>query len=222
MKYLFYFSLFISVLSCSKSNGVENNLEVPVLLTPADNSFCIDSNLRLSWRMSEDQDLAEVTYLIQVSDQENFSSTAKEYESQEAFRIFSFEKDQTYYWRVCAVVAGQRSKFSSPFQFYTEGTGAVNYIPFTPVQKTPLQDQLVGSGEVLLSWTANDQDVNDPLVYDVYFGTREESIEKIKSDGVNESLTITTESSQTYYWKVVSKDNRGGEATSDVWSFKTE
>ena len=60
---------------------------------------------------------------------------------------------------------------------------------------------------VTLQWTASDADTSDILTYDVYFGTENQP-------------TIVT--SATYYWKIVVKDNKGGQTIGQVWIFTTD
>ena len=73
---------------------------------------------------------------------------------------------------------------------------------------------------VVLSWSATDVD-NDNITYDLYFGTDEGNLEKIATDLEESSKLVNLEPDNTYYWKVVAKDGKGGITESPVWSFTT-
>ena len=73
----------------------------------------------------------------------------------------------------------------------------------------------------LLKWSCIDSE-GDPLKYDVYFGTSENSLIKVASD-----VTSTTISKNdlnpgtTYIWKIVAKDNHGNSTIGPKWRFTT-
>ncbi len=65
-------------------------------------------------------------------------------------------------------------------------------------------------------------DTNDVLVYDVYFGTTSTPITKVASNISTTSWTSATlQAATNYYWKVVVKDDKGGETIGQIWNFKT-
>ncbi len=76
----------------------------------------------------------------------------------------------------------------------------------------------------VFSWeTANDPD-GDNVVYDMYLGTEQTAtnlyVENLTTTGFN--VTNQLNFSETYYWKVIAKDNQGGETSSTVYSFTTK
>ena len=73
-----------------------------------------------------------------------------------------------------------------------------------------------------LEWNASDVDTSDALTFDVYFGTDNPPTEKIGNNQTMKTLDLDLVSSTNYYWKVVVKDNSGGESIGQVWNFKTD
>jgi len=111
---------------------------------------------------------------------------------------------------------------SSTNEFYTEGLGDSNYLPFSPVIVTPELGSTVQTATANLTWTASDAD-NDPLTYDVYFDTVNPPVTiKSSNQTATNYTTPTLEASKTYYWKIVVKDGQGGQTTGQVWNFKTD
>ena len=56
----------------------------------------------------------------------------------------------------------------------------------------------------------------------MFFGTTNPPVTKIGNNQTAKTLDVNLESSKIYYWKVVAKDNKGGETTGQIWNFKTD
>lgn len=98
----------------------------------------------------------------------------------------------------------------------------VNNPPNAPSSPVPTDGATNVSINVLLSWVCSDPD-SDPLVYDLYFGTDEQSLELKEANLTSNSYQLNNlEYSTTYYWKVVAKDPEGKETAGQVWSFTTQ
>lgn len=99
-----------------------------------------------------------------------------------------------------------------------------NQSPELPTDPSPTDnsaDQFLGI--ISLSWTCSDPE-NDPITYDVYFGTVPTPVTLIASAITATSflLTDTLESLTTYYWRVVAMDNHVNNITEgDTWQFTT-
>ena len=91
-------------------------------------------------------------------------------------------------------------------------------IPSNPIPANGATDQSVN---VDLSWTGGDPDIGDTVTYNIYFGTST-NLSLVSGD-----QTITTYDpgtlffSNSYYWKVVAKDNHGVSTSGPVWRFET-
>ncbi|MDO5988797.1 hypothetical protein Q4Q39_15410 [Flavivirga amylovorans] len=108
------------------------------------------------------------------------------------------------------------------FQFYTEGFGVENHLPFPASILSPKLNESVSGSSVLLSWGATDVD-DDTLTFDVYLGTNNPPVTKLVSDHLDKSFQATSLTGGTdYYWKVVTKDSLGATATGQIWNFNTQ
>ena len=72
-----------------------------------------------------------------------------------------------------------------------------------------------------LSWTCSGPD-DDPLAYDIYFGTDNPPLTKVSSDQAGTSLERSgLAEGTTYFWKVVAKDDHSNSTSGPVWRFTT-
>ena len=76
---------------------------------------------------------------------------------------------------------------------------------------------------ITLSWSCTDPD-GDSLTYDVYLGKTSPPTSILSTAQSSTSITKSgLDTSSTYYWRIVAKDNREGTSTSGtVWSFTTQ
>ena len=98
---------------------------------------------------------------------------------------------------------------------------ANNLPPEVPDEDYPIDDSKIFGLEGNLDWGCSDPE-NDPLTYDLYFGTS--SNPELKQPGISDSLykVGTLIEDTTYYWKIVAKDNKGNVTESPVWDFSTQ
>ena len=98
---------------------------------------------------------------------------------------------------------------------------ANNLPPEVPDEDYPIDDSKIFGLEGNLDWGCSDPE-NDPLTYDLYFGTS--SNPELKQAGISDSLykVGTLIEDTTYYWKIVAKDNKGNVTESPVWDFSTQ
>jgi len=73
---------------------------------------------------------------------------------------------------------------------------------------------------VLLKWTSNDVD-EDALIYDIYFVETTPPI-LVKENNIDSSYEVSIAPDKTYYWKIVVKDNNGGESVGTFGFLKVE
>jgi hypothetical protein len=135
----------------------------------------------------------------------------------------TLDKGKAYYWRVKAIDSKNASSaYSGTFSFYTEGLAVANHLPFLPEIIQPEINTTISGVTATLKWFASDVDTSDVLTYDVYFGTANPPTVKVAENKTTptyeaNSLLATTQ----YYWRVVVKDNKGGETRGQVWNFRT-
>lgn len=226
MKYFIYLTL-LNILLTSCSGSDDSTLEnepptVPILVNPTDNQLCLDNNVSFEWNRSTDVNKDSIAYQIQLAKENTFAQIEKTFEKSDNIASFTLSKNTAYYWRIKAIDSkGSASAFSTIFKFYTSGDAVVNHLPFAPDLTQPLINSVLTGTIATLGWTASDVDVTDVLSYDVYFGSINPPTEKIGDNISTISTTITVEPAKQYFWRVVVKDNKGGETIGQVWKFKT-
>ncbi|MDP8229403.1 MAG: formylglycine-generating enzyme family protein, partial [Candidatus Electryoneaceae bacterium] len=127
--------------------------------------------------------------------------------------------EQTYYWKVVAKDDHDHSVEGSVWSFATSGPG--NQPPNAPSDPSPSDEAVDQQIDIDISWSCSDPD-GDPLIYDVYFCDSEDP--PLVSEDQQETTYQPDELDyeQTYYWKVVAKDDHDHVSERQVWSFTTE
>jgi hypothetical protein len=195
--------------------------KVASLTYPTNNLLCITNTLNFEWSASTDPDGDSVFYLLEISKDNQFSTLDQSITVSGNSKTVTLEKGIAYYWRVKARDnKNLESDYSSIHQFYTEGLGETNHLPFAPELIAPETDAIINNVSTNLQWNATDVD-NDPLTYDVYFGTVNPPTTKVGDNISVKNLNVDLNAATTYYWKVVTKDDKGGASIGQVWSFSS-
>jgi hypothetical protein len=194
---------------------------IPTLVYPTNNLLCIDNTLEFSWNISSDPDGDAITYNIEVSKDNQFSTIDFTTSSTLTKHTFTLEKGIAYYWRVQATDSKNESNgFSSIFNLYTEGIGLSNHLPFSPELVGPILNATETEGTITLEWKGSDTD-GDPLTYDVYFDENNPPTTLVSENQIEQTLNVNTTLDKSYYWKVIVKDDKGGESIGQIWGFST-
>ena len=228
-KYIFTLVLSTLLWSCGGSGGdspepepVNNAPNTPTLKYPTNNLLCIDNTIVFEWNTATDPDGDTVSYQVQIAKDNQFTEIVESISNTSTTKTISLDKGVAYYWRVSAKdTKNLSSEYSSVNSFYTEGTGVSNYLPFSPEIVSPTLNATVTETSATLEWNASDVD-NDPLSFDVYFGTTETPTTIVSSNQTSKTFNVDVASETTYYWKVVVKDDKGGETIGQIWNFKTD
>ncbi|MBF4464657.1 hypothetical protein [Flavobacterium sp. LC2016-12] len=195
---------------------------IPTLTLPVDNKLCVDNTVAFQWNTSTDANKDAITYKIEVAKDNAFSQIVKTAEVKTNSTSVALEKNTAYYWRIKATDSkGLASAYSATFKLYTTGEAVVNHLPFSPELVAPVLNTALDGTTTLLKWSASDVDTSDALTYDVYFGTVNPPTAKVSENIAVLSTSVAIEPAKQYYWKVVVKDNKGGETIGQVWKFKT-
>ena len=243
MKKLLYISVLILFLcSCGGGDEVLISENIPPtstsLLEPTNNSLCIDNLVQFKWSESTDPNGDNITYEVQISKDNTFTQIVNTLKEVSTTVSVPLEKGTSYYWRVRSTDNINESNYSSIFNFYTEGEGITNYIPFSPELVSPELNDVVQQSTTILKWKSSDLDTEDTLSFDVYFGMVESNIKDEKQENLLDlsTYTITQDtsdssiyslseisipSSSNFYWKVIVNDGNGGQTKGQVWNFKT-
>lgn len=194
----------------------------PQPVFPTDNLLCTDNNLIFKWSASSDANDDAVTYQIDVAKDNQFLEIVHSVIVSETNQEFLLEKGVARYWRVKAIDSnGAASDFSEMYSLYTEFEGLSNHLPFTPELIGPSDSANLEEGDVTLTWNASDIDEN-PLVFDVFFGVENPPTTLISENLQADTLTVGTAGSTDYYWQIIAKDDKGGSAVGQVWSFSVD
>ncbi|OYX23113.1 MAG: hypothetical protein B7Z06_10690 [Flavobacteriales bacterium 32-35-8] len=233
MKKISLFILSVVVFSsCSSGDGGSDNPSstpvnnsaptTPGLSYPTNNLVCISNTITFEWNAATDAQNDVVSYQLQIATDNGFTQNLNSSTITSLNKQVTLEKGKLYYWRVKAIDSkNTSSSFSVINNFYTEGHGVVNHVPFAPVLVTPVLNSNQLKGTINLSWTAVDADATDVLKYDVYFGTANPPTEKVAADLLLKTYDVKNVlNAGNYYWKVVVKDGKGGTTVGHVWNFK--
>lgn len=194
----------------------------PIQSMPTNNQLCIDNTVQFTWNASIDPEGNAITYELQIATNNQFTENLQTKTGSSTSTAVTFEKGVAYYWRIKAKDnKNASSSYSSIFNFYTEGEGVSNHLPFSPGIVKPTLNATVQEATATLEWTASDVD-NDPLTFDVYFDTVNPPVTKVAENQSETTLNVDLSPETDYYWKVVVKDDKGGETIGQIWNFKTD
>lgn len=202
---------------------INNAPNKPVISAPVNNLLCINNVVQFQWEAATDPDGDTVSYQLQLATNNQFTENVQNSSNIAGTSYqFSLSKGVAYYWRVKTFDSkGLSSEYSNMFQFYTEGDGGSNHLPFAPNIVSPKLNQIIQTNATILEWTASDVD-NDALTYDVYFGTVNPPAAKVAENLSTKTFNVTLNSSTAYYWKILVKDGKGGISIGQTWNFKTD
>lgn len=159
---------------------------------------------------------------MQIATDNQFAQIVSTSEISNLTQTVTLEKGKAYYWRVKSIDSKNASSaYSSTNSFYTEGVAVSNHIPFIPQMLSPTNNSTISGTSTTLKWSGSDVDVNDILSFDVYLGTEANPTTKIINNKTVTSYDATLQATKIYYWKVVVRDNKGGETNGQIWSFRT-
>ena len=178
-----------------------------------------------SWNATTDPDGDNVLYNIRVIDLEGSNTVifSDSDLSETQVEVTGLENDKRYTVIVgCYDDKGGYTETAAVFYTGIIGTGN-NTEPTIPLLSSPVNNANDQGLNLDLSWTESTDDDGDPIVYDVYLGTESTPVTIVSA---NQSVLTYAASdlvnNTVYYWKIVAKDDKGGETESAIWSFTTE
>ncbi|MEY4433644.1 MAG: hypothetical protein RLZZ44_1778 [Bacteroidota bacterium] len=196
---------------------------VPSLVAPTNSLLCINNVVTFEWSASTDAENNPIVYQLQIATDNQFSQIVSTTDVSSRTQSVTLDKGKAYYWRVKATDSKNASSaYSGTFSFYTEGIAVANHLPFLPELIQPETNTTITGTAAILKWFASDADVTDVLMYDVYLGTTNPPTVKVSENRTTPTFEATSLQAVTqYYWRVVVKDNKGGETRGQVWNFRT-
>lgn len=229
MKKIVYISLMSSLLFSCGGGGNEPVAEplntaptITTLVAPTNSKLCINNSVTFEWAASTDTEKNPIVYQLQVATDNQFLQIVNTSEVSGTTQSITLDKGKAYYWRVKATDSKNASSaYSTVYSFYTEGVALSNRLPFIPELISPVNNTVLNTTTTTLKWSGSDVDTNDVLNYDVFFGTESNPVTKVVENKTTTSFDVTIQPSKVYYWRVVVKDNKGGETTGQIWRFIT-
>ncbi len=196
---------------------------VPTLVVPATSSLCINNIVAFEWSASTDTENNPIVYQLQIATDNQFGQIVSTSEISSRTHSVTLDKGKAYYWRVKATDSKNASSaYSGTFSFYTEGVAVANHLPFLPELIQPETNTTITGTTAVLKWFASDADAADVLTYDVYLGTTNPPTVKVAENRATSIFeAVSLQAATQYYWRIVVKDNKGGETRGQVWNFRT-
>ena len=228
--YLYLLVLILIISACGGSDSdtpppvtppINEAPSTPVLSYPSDELLCTENPLEFMWNASTDPNGDAISYELQTATNDSFSENVQNATTSSIKHSLSLLKGKAYYWRVRAKDSKNAySSYATTRKYFTEGEGVSNHVPYAPILISPELNASINTSTVDLSWSASDVD-NDPLTFDVYFGTSNNP-SKVLENSDKTTYTASITAGNTYYWKIVVKDDKGGETIGQLWNFKAE
>lgn len=220
--------IFITILSCEDKGDTDSTPPKEFSLTePEDRAIINDSVVTLKWNKTSDNNSDIVTYRLYFGDKnEKNQPLIAIYLTENSYELKNLESSKYYSWRVEAVDNYGNYFATDNYSIY------VNTIPESFKSVHPQKDQLVYFN-TFLSWEIPVDKDNDILKYDIYLGKDSLNLNRVIEnldisdnyiirDTLNNPAVLLNnlDFNETYFWKILVKDNYGGEKESKIKSFK--
>ena len=224
--YLLIFLLCVATISCKKKPIETINPPTKATLSlPANNEACTSgtisssalSSILFKWSASQNTESYELT----IKNLENGAVITQTTSTTEL--AVTLTRNMPYSWFVTAKSSKiATTAVSETWKFYNVGEAASVFAPFPADLTFPKMAQRITptAGKLALTWTGSDVD-NYILNYDIYLGTTTTPA-LIKAAQIGLTLSdVAVNASTTYYWKVITRDNRGNTSDSGIYIFYT-
>ena len=228
-KRLFLILALLLGLSCSRKwdnplesgeNALNRAPSSPVNPSPANGASNQDTTLTLAWSCSDPDTGDTVRYDVYLGTMNPPSPAVASNLSASSLVVHNLNLSTTYYWRVTARDNHGATSQSSVWSFITGSTP--NNPPYTPSNPSPPNGAAGQALNLTLSWNGGDPDPGDTARYDVYFDTVNPPLALVSQDQLPSSLVCNGLSpGTTYYWQILSRDQRGRQVNGPIWAFGT-
>ncbi len=223
-KHLLLLLLCLSVLGCKKPKKVDPPTKA-VLSLPSNNEACTSgtivsttlSSIVFKWAASQNAE----SYELSIKNLETGVTTTQTTTAAEL--SVTLARNTPYSWTVKSISSKTSTTAQSDtWKFYNVGEALTSYAPFPAEIVTPKMAQRMTpvAGKISLDWTGSDVD-SDIANYDIYLGTTT-SPTLLKANQVDSALPdVAVNAGTTYYWKVITRDNKGNTSDSGIFIFYT-
>lgn len=195
-----------------------------LLIFPEDDTECntgivvneVQSDVTFEWNASQNTDSYEIT-LINL----NTANTQKANSATNEVTV-RIERGTPYEWFVVSKATGTSEIATSErWRFYNEGPGVENYAPFPAEAINPQRGANLDAATtiVTLEWSSSDVD-SDIVEHEVFFGPDAENLESLGRTVQTRFENVTVLSSTTYFWQVVTYDEKQNSSISEMFQFR--
>ena len=226
-------SLLLMMLLTACPGGSDDSMNDPLpvgdpgsatLVFPENNSECtegvtvndLQSTITFQWQASPNTD----SYEVNVKDLNTGNSQKTDSNINEA--AITLNSNTPYEWYVVSKSNdSDTAPESAKWKFYNAGAGVVNYAPFPAEAVNPKRGESISATtSVTLEWQGNDVD-NDIAEFEVLFGTTAEPSNNMGATAQS-TMSVSVTSGQTYYWRIITKDNADNTSQSEIFDFKVQ
>ena len=232
MKKILLLTLITIGYSCSSGGSDDGPGEPPVVLPEAANLVFPDDNQECNEGVSINAFQSQVTFQWQAAANTTIydlviknldTDLTTTLSSNTTEKTVSINKATPYSWYVVSKSsATPETAQSATWKFYNAGDATQNYAPFPAELVGPLMGaNLTGITSITLEWIGSDVD-GDIIGYDVYFDTVNPPVNQVGTDQTEMTNNVNVSGGNTYYWKVITKDNEGNNSESPVFQFRVD
>lgn len=226
---IIYRILFVSSLFISCGGGSNNSDDVTptppskaLLIFPEENSECNEGSIISSTQSNVNFDWSDaqntISYEITIKNLTTGVST--KHTSNSSNKQITINRATPYSWYVVSKNDGTETATSSVWKFYNAGEPESSHAPFPADLVKPAMGTNISSGtsSVDLEWSGNDVD-NDIKEYRVLMNTTSPPTNIIGTTS-SSTLSVNVETNNTYYWRIITEDEKGNTSRSEVFEFK--
>ena len=217
-------SIVITVLLCTCSKPSIPEPEAVLLTTPENSNTCVPLSttatqgvINFDWQEAQNTDSYEVFVRNSITQTEQKKSADL------TSTTFTLDRGVPYsWWVVSSSEASTVNTKSEVWTFYLEALQQQIFLPFSAQLNAPWDDQdiILSSGYVNLQWTGSDLD-DDIEYYQVYIGTDAAQMILVQDNQITSSYSALLDVGQTYFWQIITIDQRGNKSQSAIKSFIT-
>ena len=217
-------SIIIAVLLCTCSKSSIPEPDSALLTTPENSNTCVPLSttatqgvVNFGWEEAQNTDSYEVFVRNSITQTEQKKSADL------TSTTFTLDRGVPYsWWVVSSSEASAVNTRSEVWTFYLEALQQQSFLPFSAQLNAPWDDQdiVLSSGYVNLQWTGSDLD-DDIAYYQVYIGTDAAQMSLVQDNQITSSYSALLDVGQTYFWQIITIDQRGNKSQSAIKSFTT-
>ena len=238
-----YFIFFILILqySCGGGDSSDENISVPVTVTPEPidppaaatlifpkkDEVCepgrseseTKAKINFQWNSATNAD----SYDLKINNLDK-NSTIEISDVTGTSNEVSLDKGTPFSWQVKSKRSGtSETSISSSWKFYLSGDGLTNHPPFPSKLLSPKSGTSFSSSttNVQLSWEGSDPD-NDSILFTLFIDDQDglQDPPSSQNDLDVNTKSIEVESSTTYYWRIKASDTNGNSSYSLIYTFR--